>query len=167
MHERFNRMNNVQLGSWFEGKITDALKAIKKDTNKRLYLHRFYDTKSAGSYLPEQPADFQVAASAGVWLVEAKASFKKPSLTSCLGNALKGHQATSMLLWGRVNKPSLILFFCAETEQVELWDGASTARVRITPNARLRKEDVLETIPIKGLKQTLFNHFIGENYEGS
>jgi len=157
--EVYRSMNNKGhvLGAHFESKIQTALDTIKKDSNYRLWFKRYYDTKSAGgNLLPPQPADFQVATEMGVWLVEAKSSFKKESLASCLGNAVEAHQAVSHKMWNRIKKPSFFLFFCAETEEVELWDGEHVALTRIEPHAKLHRTDSLLVCPLGKLK-TVFN----------
>lgn len=135
-------MSNQKLGAFFEDKVSAALTTIKLETNQGIFLQRFYDTKSAGSYLPEQPADFLVGAPTGAYLVEAKASFWKVSLASCLSSAVRSGQAAQAKLWCRsgLNQKSLFLFFCADTEAVEVWDGEHVANTYIKAGARLASQ---------------------------
>ncbi len=157
MKKQFGTMTNAQLGAYLEDKLKVALTTLKKESNFRLLFHRFYDTKSAGAYLPEQPADFLIGCPTGAYLLEAKASFKKESLASCLANAVSSGQAAEAHLWCRTgpNQKSLFVFFCASTEQIEIWDGELVSATFIKPKARLRKEDALHTGPISELKNVL------------
>jgi len=169
VREVYRNMNNKGhvLGAHFEGKIQTALETIKGDSKHNLWFKRYYDTKSAGgNLLPPQPADFQVATKMGVWLVEAKASFKKPSLASCLSNAVETHQAISHKLWNRINKPSFFMFFCAESGEVELWDGKHVAETRLTLQAKLSRSDSLLVCPLGKLKPMFNEIFMNGQFIG-
>jgi len=153
----YEKMTNQKLGAHLESKIKTALTSLKKESNHGLAFHRFYDTKSAGAYLPEQPADFLVGAPMGAFYLEAKASFKKQSLASCLSSAVSGGQAANSKLWCRSgpNQQSLFLFFCAETEVVELWDGLLVAETYIAQGRRLSREDVMALGKLSDMKMLL------------
>ena len=157
MKKVYEKMSGAQLGSWFEGKIADALKALKKESHHHLLFHRLQDTKAAGSFLPEQPADFFLGCPRGAFLVEAKASFAKQSLTSCLSSAVSGGQAAAAKLWCRTgpHQHSLFVFFCAESETVELWDGLVVAERFIAPGARLIRAERWLSGPLTDLKPML------------
>jgi hypothetical protein len=157
MHSKFAKMSNAQLGSHLENRVKMALSALKKETNHGLTFHRFYDTKSAGAFLPEMPADFLVGAPKGAFLLEAKASFLKTSLASCLSNAVSGGQAAEAHLWCRSgpNQKSLFVFFCADTEEIEIWDGALVAATYIKSGARLTRDQVLLKGPATDFKKLL------------
>lgn len=162
MKDLYLRMNNkgYLLGAHFEKKVQDKLTDIKKASKKYLWFKRYYDSKSAGGYLPEQPADYQVATLKNVWLLELKSSFLKESLSSCLSDAVDGQQAVAHKLWNRVNKPSVFLFFCAETEQIEVWDGRHVAEVRLNHGERLSRSDRLARVHVNQLGMILEKIFM-------
>ncbi len=153
----YEKMTNAQLGAHLEKKIQGALTGLKRENNQHLLSHRFYDTKSAGSFLPEQPADYLIGSPTGAYLLEAKASFRKESLAACLSNAVSGGQAVHAKLWCRTgpNNKSLFVFFCAQTEIVEIWDGALVADTFIQSGARLSRADVMGYGSLSKLKDLL------------
>ena len=154
---RYSGWSNQKLGAYFENKVGAALAKIKLETNQGVFFQRFYDTKSAGTFLPEQPADFLAAGPTGAYLVECKASFWKESLAACLSNAVSGGQAANAKLWCRSgpNQHSLFLFFCADAGKVEVWDGELVANTFIKPGARLNREHARLVGDLKTVKNLL------------
>lgn len=109
--------------SWqdFEGAVETLLKGMVK-THPALY-QRFYDTKSAGNFLPKQPADFGVLY-AGQWsFLEAKHSTKSKSLRGCFSSAVSSDQLASARLAERAGGPYFFLFASSVTRQYEVWSG--------------------------------------------
>lgn len=125
-----------------------------------LVYHRFYDTHSAGSLLPEQPADHLVIWRGLPILIETKYSSRFASLASCFGEMVKDGQIASARIWGRAGAYSLFLF--QGTEHYELWNGDYLALCRVNGD-RLHKDCALkrDELTKEGLARILSNVIIG------
>ena len=146
-------MTPQQYGKEFEQKFREAMVKVRKEYP--VYFKRFTDSRAAGAYVENQPADFLVGSPLGAFLVELKASMKYKSLKSCLSSALSDDQAKELYLWDRAYCPSLVLFRNLEN-RVEVWDGAIVSAVYRTPGDRLRQNDLPEyTIELDDLDDFL------------
>jgi hypothetical protein len=111
-----------------EAAIQDELVAAQ--TEKPVAWLRFYDTKSAGDFLPQQPADFQACFMAKVFMIEAKFSEVHESLRSCFAGAVQAHQLASARIWTRAQAHYLVVFYSGLSGLVEVWDGLYLAECR-------------------------------------
>ena len=85
--------------------------------------HRFYDTASAGNYLPAQPADFLAVHNGRAYFIEAKFSEVHETLKSCFSGAVKPNQTASAHLVKRAGAEYVFLFYSRAIDHYELWDG--------------------------------------------
>lgn len=91
--------------------------------------HRFYDTHSAGSFLPNQPGDHYIKTLTHSILLETKHSEVHASLRSCFSNMVEDSQIAHMRVWMRAGSLTLVLF--KGTNGLELWDGGHCAHCRL------------------------------------
>jgi hypothetical protein len=88
-----------------------------------VFVHRFYDTKSAGAAMPSQPADFLMIVNGQAIFIECKHSEKYATLRSCFSGHVDDQQIASAKLVLRAGAHYYVLF--AGTDMlVELWPGA-------------------------------------------
>jgi hypothetical protein len=85
--------------------------------------HRFYDTRSAGNFMPGQPADFLVINNSKTYFIEAKFSEVHESLKSCFSGAVSGNQTASAHMADRAGATYVFLFYSQKADLFELWDG--------------------------------------------
>ncbi len=105
--------------------------------------HRFYDTRSAGAYLPDQPGDYLLIWRGAPHLWELKSSGAHNSLAAGLGTLMSKEQATFHKLWQRAGATTHVLFWQQVTGEVELWHGGHVATVRHEKGRRLARQDCL------------------------
>lgn len=105
---------------------------------------RFYDTHSAGAFLPEQPCDSIACIQGVTHLFELKSSAVHLSLAGGLSDLLKDSQATHLRIWARAGACTHIVFWQQELGGIELWDGDAVAQVKHTPRARLKRDGICE-----------------------
>ena len=145
-----------ELGVEFQDEVQKVFETLQKSTLRRLRFHRFYDSRSAGGYLPAQPGDFLLCNNGKTVVVEVKLSTVYRSLHSAgaLRSLMKAEQAAQMALWTRAGAEGLVIFKDHENGYVELWDGAYVAKTRATERAVL---DPLTTFrfPAKDLQKEL------------
>jgi len=103
---------------------------VEAQTSNRLAWFRFYDTKSAGSLLPQQPADFQACFLGKAIMIEAKFSEVHESLKSCFAGSVKSHQLASARIWTRAQAVYLVVFYSGLSGLVEVWDGLYLSECR-------------------------------------
>jgi hypothetical protein len=108
---------------------------------------RFYDTHSAGTYLPDQPGDTIACVRGICHLFELKSSEVHSSLTAGLSKLLAHHQASHLKIWARAGASTHVVFWQQHTGVVELWDGESVAIVRNEAHMRLKAEGVCDIYP--------------------
>lgn len=119
--------------------------------------HRFYDTKSAGAFMPEQPSDFLACFKGRTHLFELKSSDVHDSFGASRKSLdlLKENQAASLRLWARAGAKVHLLFWQQRSGLIELWDGVAAAEARVTPRAKLDKPgNVLLFKDFESFKQT-------------
>ena len=126
-----------QLGSDFQVDLEKIFKEFR--TKFPMNYHRFYDTKSAGSYLPEQPGDHFVTWAGKTFLIEAKLSTVHRSLASpkALSSGMSNGQAMSQILWSRAGAHAVVIFKDHANGFVEIWPGAYVGGIRNALRARL------------------------------
>ena len=96
-----------------------------------VFAHRFSDTRSAGNYIAEQPADFLILSQQGrATFLEAKFSAGHDSLRSCFSGSVSAQQLASARLVERANRTYLFLFYSQPAQLFELWPGGYCAECR-------------------------------------
>lgn len=148
------KMTPHKRGAWFEAHVYECLSFLKE--HKKVDWFRLYDTKSAGAYLPAQPADAIVAGRDDVYLLELKCSNKYKSLRGGLSSLFGMRQAVSHFTWNRAGHRSHILFLSTVTGELQLWDGGHVAQCRRHGDRLDEKSDgLLETTDAFALSQML------------
>ena len=130
--QKAQTLSPAKLGAWWEDHIKAHLKYLAVTSN--LYYYRMPDTKMAGNFLPDSPADFLVRTEKGTYLLEAKASNKHASLRSCLAANVSPAQALHHRLWHRAGSAhqisSYFLFCGTSVPTAQLWAGSYVANCR-------------------------------------
>jgi hypothetical protein len=100
---------------------------IRKKMHVRLI--RQYDTKSAGTFLPQTPGDFIIQWTGQAILLEAKSSEKYETLSQCPRGYITRGQIASHRLWNRAGGTSLFVFksTALSVSSYECWDGGRVA----------------------------------------
>lgn len=116
--------------NWVE--LENAVDAFLRERMKRnnCFAIRFYDSKSAGNYLPAQPSDFLAINNGKSIFIECKFSEVHDSLKSCFAGAVSANQTASAYLAKRAGARYVFLFYSARTGQYEIWDGRYCASRR-------------------------------------
>lgn len=105
-------------GTLLQDKLQEALKAYQENTPS--FWYRFYDTKSAGRYLPAQPGDFLwLLPGVPAILIEAKSSETGQKLVSMISPAQRGKHK----LWHRAGHLTAFVYCDLEREMVGWADG--------------------------------------------
>ena len=136
-------MSGQQYGDWFEGVCQSMLdQSMQKGPS---FFSRLYDSRSAGSFLPQQAADFIGAHHGKPFLLEAKGSIVHDSLmaSGAMRKLLKDHQVLASYLMQRAGGLGLIAFRSRVSEMVEIWDGGIIRPVYNTPRGKLSPADGL------------------------
>jgi len=124
----------------FWRKTEQQFYSICKDLGETLPLicHRFYDSRSAGSYLPNQPGDFLLVINGQAVLVEIKTSEKHSSLSSCFSSHVSKTQLAHHRLWMRAGAQCWFLFGYFNVEPFyELWGSDVCVEIGSRERARL------------------------------
>lgn len=148
-------------GKDFEEDVRLALKGITN--HHKAMFHRLYDTRSAGTYLPDQPADFFFMFCGNFYLIECKSSAKYRTLSSALSSVMEVKQAALPRMWVRAGAASLILFLDQEGQEVEIWDGSLVHEIRVAPGKRLPADGFIRRVPKVAIEAHLLIHFRGED----
>ena len=150
-----------QLGSDFQVDLEKIFKEFR--TKFPMNYHRFYDTKSAGSYLPEQPGDHFVTWAGKTFLIEAKLSTVHRSLASpkALSSGMSNGQAMSQILWSRAGAHAVVIFKDHANGFVEIWPGAYVGGVRNELRARLDELKCWRRFHVEHLATNLKDLFEG------
>lgn len=157
-HKQVKEKTAQERGKEFELDLQELLrKAIAKHP---LAFVRLYDTRSAGSYLPEQPGDFLVTYRGNGYLVECKSSVKFASMAgsrSAMTELCSNGQIASMRVWARAGAIPLLLFRHMDNPVIEVWDGKAVAETFHTPRAKLSAE---ACVRIEFTEQALLNQLV-------
>lgn len=120
----------------FEDRTHEYLK--KRAETAPLVVHRFYDTRSAGDFLPSQPGDFLVIYRGVPILLELKSSDKHASLRACFSNNVSSGQLAQHRIWSRAEVATWFLFQGRDADfPYELWPGYHLVHTSTVPRARL------------------------------
>lgn len=103
-----------------EQEVQNTLQAEQR--RKPLVWYRFFDTRSAGNFMPNQPGDFFAGYKGKGWLIECKFSAVHESLKQCFSSAVETHQLASGRIWHRAEQGAIIVFYAAISGTVEVWD---------------------------------------------
>ena len=114
-------------------KFENDVHAYLKEAAKTLPLvvHRFYDSRSAGDMLPNQPGDFLIVHHGAATLLELKSSETHNSLRSCFSNAVPAAQIGQHIIWGRAGAKAWFLFLGADG-RFESWPSSACQEARST-----------------------------------
>lgn len=150
-----------QLGSDFQSDLETVFKAFR--AKYPMNYHRFYDTKSAGSFLPEQPGDHFVMWAGKTFLIEAKLSTVHRSLASpgALSSRMTNGQAMSQILWRRAGAYGVVIFKDHANGFVEIWPGAYVGTIRNALRARLDELKCWRRFHVEHLAENLKELFEG------
>ena len=120
----------MKINCWQD--LEKEIEAFLKERQRRsnLFFHRFYDTRSAGNYLPSQPADFLAIHNGKTFFIEAKFSEVHDSLRATFANAVRAEQTASARLVKRAGGKYVFLFYSKNSQQFEVWDGKYAAEQR-------------------------------------
>lgn len=122
-------VKNPERWEELEDLIQGHLSLLQRKTP--LMFQRFYDTKSAGSYIPTQPADFGILSDGNYFYLEAKFSGVSDSLKSCF-SVVSDNQLASARLAARAGGNYAILFFSKPAQLFEIWPGLYCSEQRST-----------------------------------
>lgn len=113
-------------------KLEDAIQAWLEDALRTtpLMWNRFYDTKSAGAYLPPQPSDFHADFNGVSTYIEAKFSRKHLSLRGCFANNVDSNQVASARLAERAGASYWFVFYSGLSGLFEAWPGHAAVFAR-------------------------------------
>ena len=107
-------------GSEIEGFVRDVI------TANNWSLHRLYDTKSAGKFLPSQPADFIGVLNGVPLLLECKSSDRFDTFKDCkLKDFIKPTQYASFTMWEKNGGCGLFVFYSLFGKKIEIWEGGT------------------------------------------
>jgi len=106
-------------------KLEDATQEVLEGIQRKekLTYERFYDTRSAGNYLPQQKSDFHVCYEGRAVYIECKFSEKHESLRGCFSANVSPEQLASARLVNRAGGKYWFLFYSPLSYKFELWDG--------------------------------------------
>lgn len=121
-------MKKINRWEQLEAVIQAELVAVQ--AAKPLVWFRFYDTKSAGTFLPQQPADFQACFDGKATMIEAKFSEAHESLKCCFAGSVKSHQLASARIWARAGAKYIVIFYSKLSGLIEVWDGLYLSECR-------------------------------------
>jgi hypothetical protein len=122
---------------WFEKRVGETLKELQSAHRMRAY--RLYDSATARTFIPAQPADYFVGCGGRCFLLEVKTSEEHDSLSGNLAGLMSTHQAGELRLWERSGNPSLVVFYSKPARIVEIWGGNHVAEHR-AQGVRLNRE---------------------------
>lgn len=91
---------------------------------------RFYDTKSAGNMIPNQPSDFWLVHKGKMIFIEAKFSEVAESLSNVFSKAVSDNQIASSRLAKRAGGSYWVVFYSSLAKQYEVWPGPPLADCR-------------------------------------
>lgn len=109
-------------GKVLEKALQDALADYQK--RHRAKWHRFYDTHSARSILPQQPGDFMLLVPGASILIEAKSTDDGTPLLDMIRSSKSGRtQIAEHRIWHRAGHPSVYIWGDLRTKEALVYDG--------------------------------------------
>jgi hypothetical protein len=120
----------MKIDSW--QKLEDEIGVVLKEKQRvsQTFFQRFYDTKSAGNTMPNQPSDFLAIYKGSTHYIEAKFSAVNDSLRSCFASAVDANQIASARLAHRAGARYWIVFYSLPSKHFEVWPGLYCAERR-------------------------------------
>ena len=115
-------------GKEFEADFQAVLKSMHQRLKSNYY--RFYDTRSAGAFMPSQPADYFLGFKGAMHFFELKSSEKYDNLGGGLSTLMDKDQAAHLRLWSRAGAGVHVLFLDQMSGAVEWWDGLMVSSAR-------------------------------------
>lgn len=115
-------------GKDFEADFQAVLKSMHQRLKCNYY--RFYDTRSAGAFMPSQPADYFLGFQGVMHFFELKSSEKFDNLGSGLSTLMDKDQAAHLRLWARAGAGTHVLFLDQVSGAVEWWNGLAVSSAR-------------------------------------
>lgn len=111
-------------GKRLEHKVQEAL--VKYAKSFPSFMYRFYDTRSAGSFLPAQPGDFFLLTPKQCFLIECKSSELGTPLLRMANAKTKtaSTQRAKHKLWRRAGHATLYVYLDLRTERLEWHNGS-------------------------------------------
>ncbi|NCC34978.1 MAG: hypothetical protein EOM24_23655 [Chloroflexia bacterium] len=116
--------------------LEDEIWSSLQDYQRHLHLlaHRFWDSRTAGNLMPDQPADFMAIhtreGKTRVIFIEAKFSEVHDSLRACFAGSVRPNQLASARLARRAGAQYLFVFYSQVVNRFEVWDGQYCAERR-------------------------------------
>ena len=105
-------------GKEIEGIFQTAVKG------EGLSIYRLYDTKSAGKFLPAQPADYMGGVAGVATLIECKSSDHHKSFKDCaLKDYISSVQFGHMKRWRVNGNVGVYIFKSLLADEIEVWDA--------------------------------------------
>lgn len=147
-----------EYGKEFEVDLAEMMKEAQRKV--KIAYARLYDTRSAGSYLPEQPGDFIVSLNGKPFLLELKTSLKFGSLGSkraALTELVSDNQVAAARIWSRAGAIPLFLFKEGGSSDIEIWRGEDVAEAYLTPRVPLLPEKLVAVVQIDSLISKLLS----------
>lgn len=128
-----------ELGKEFEENFRLWLKQAV--CHHRVAFVRLYDTRSAGSFLPDQPGDFLASINGRSHLFELKSSEKFPSLQAggAMRQLITDAQAANARIWSRSGAQSHFIYWGQHSNIFEVWDGEYVGSTYVIPRSKLRE----------------------------
>jgi penicillin-binding protein-related factor A (putative recombinase) len=154
----------AEVGYKFEGKMKEALKHLQ--TYTKADIHRYPDKKSAGvrGRAVKAPADFYAVVKGKFNKVEAKASNKYTSLRQCMKSMVKDHQMAELRKAGMAGGQGWVIFYSAQTDNVEFWTAEQLAEYFYATGSRLPKsEEPTAQCPLIQMKFVMAELFTGKD----
>lgn len=112
---------SIKTSTDLEKAVQEQLELMQRRTPS--FWHRFYDTKSAGAFLPKQPSDFLLIHNGRSFFIEAKFSEVHESLRQCFSNAVTDDQLAAARMVTRAKGTYVLLFYSGVSKLAELWPG--------------------------------------------
>ena len=123
MAKRLENMSWRDLEKLVQSKLDEKKKVTK------LNYYRLTDSKAAGNYVQQVPADFSATFRGHHLFIEAKFSEVADSLSQCFAN-VKTHQLAHAYLERRAGGSYWIIFGSAVSQHFEVWSGTTLHALR-------------------------------------
>lgn len=115
-------------GKWLEKLVQEALH--RWQCERRSFFYRFYDSHSAGGYLPAQPGDF-------LWLLPGRPAYllecKSTEKSAKLKTLLDAGQCGKHRLWQRAGHQTAFIYADQATDKLAWYRGEDVVKPPIKP----------------------------------
>lgn len=143
-------------GKEFEQDFQDEMKLAQR--RMKIAYCRLYDTRSAGSYIPEQPGDFLATINGKSFLIECKTSLKYTTMAArrtAVTELVSDNQVAAARIWSRAGAIPIVLFRHGDSELIEVWRGEIVADIYLTPKASPTPDSISAAVTMEKLIQYL------------